>query len=129
MNFTPTLPAGRPLGGAVAGSGGALSQADQEQQMINYVSLRHPIIIPVPQLTIKQWKGISESCPFKMVLSGGMGFAMGGAFGLFMSSVRPLSPSLSPPKKTEYKHANLTHPLPTRCATTRRSQPPNSKPR
>jgi hypothetical protein len=24
-----------------------------------------------------------------MVLSGGMGFAMGGAFGLFMSSVRP----------------------------------------
>ena len=29
-----------------------------------------------------------ETCPFKTVLSGGMGFALGGAFGLFMSSVR-----------------------------------------
>lgn len=29
-----------------------------------------------------------ESCPFKTVISGGMGFALGGAFGLFMSSVR-----------------------------------------
>ena len=28
-----------------------------------------------------------ESCPFKTVVSGGMGFALGGAFGLFMSSV------------------------------------------
>ena len=28
-----------------------------------------------------------ESCPAKTVISGGMGFALGGAFGLFMSSV------------------------------------------
>lgn len=28
-----------------------------------------------------------ESCPVKSVISGGMGFALGGAFGLFMSSV------------------------------------------
>ena len=32
-------------------------------------------------------QGAMESCPFKTVLSGGMGFALGGAFGLFMSSV------------------------------------------
>jgi hypothetical protein len=29
-----------------------------------------------------------ESCPVKSVMAGGMGFALGGAFGLFMSSVR-----------------------------------------
>ena len=29
-----------------------------------------------------------ESCPVKSAISGGMGFALGGAFGLFMSSVR-----------------------------------------
>ena len=29
-----------------------------------------------------------ESCPVKSLISGGMGFALGGAFGLFMSSVR-----------------------------------------
>ena len=28
-----------------------------------------------------------ESCPGKTVIAGGMGFALGGAFGLFMSSV------------------------------------------
>ena len=32
-------------------------------------------------------QGVMESCPFKTTLSGGMGFALGGAFGLFMSSV------------------------------------------
>lgn len=34
-----------------------------------------------------------ESCPVKTVMAGGMGFALGGAFGLFMASVRypPLS--------------------------------------
>lgn len=28
-----------------------------------------------------------ESCPGKTVMAGGMGFVLGGAFGLFMSSV------------------------------------------
>lgn len=28
-----------------------------------------------------------ESCPTKAVMAGGMGFVLGGAFGLFMSSV------------------------------------------
>ena len=32
-------------------------------------------------------QGAMETCPFKTVISGGMGFALGGAFGLFMSSV------------------------------------------
>lgn len=35
-----------------------------------------------------------ESCPAKTVLAGGMGFALGGMFGLFMSSVR-FGPPLS----------------------------------
>ena len=35
----------------------------------------------------EQMHAAMESCPFKTVLSGGMGFALGGAFGLFMSSV------------------------------------------
>jgi hypothetical protein len=38
-----------------------------------------------------------ESCPFKGVLSAGMGFVIGGAFGLFMSSVRTLPPRRPPP--------------------------------
>lgn len=36
----------------------------------------------------RQMQGAMESCPFKTVISGGVGFALGGAFGLFMSSVR-----------------------------------------
>lgn len=33
-------------------------------------------------------QAVMESCPAKSVMSGVMGFALGGAFGLFMSSVR-----------------------------------------
>ncbi|TPX69127.1 hypothetical protein SpCBS45565_g02655 [Spizellomyces sp. 'palustris'] len=32
-------------------------------------------------------QSVMESCPAKVVLSGGAGFALGGAFGMFMSSV------------------------------------------
>jgi import inner membrane translocase subunit TIM22 len=32
-------------------------------------------------------KALMESCPGKTVVSGVMGFALGGAFGLFMASV------------------------------------------
>jgi len=42
-----------------------------------------------------------ESCPGKTAVSGVMGFALGGAFGLFMASVRP--PPLS--------HSPCLHPL------------------
>lgn len=34
-----------------------------------------------------------ESCYGKSIMSGVMGFGMGGLFGLFMASVRPFSPS------------------------------------
>lgn len=37
---------------------------------------------------------IMESCPGKTVMSGTMGFALGGAFGLFMASVSTLSTPL-----------------------------------
>ena len=39
-----------------------------------------------------------ESCPAKSVLAGGMGFALGGMFGLFMSSVRSIQRILSEAK-------------------------------
>jgi hypothetical protein len=96
MNFTSILSAGRAPGG------GQLSQVEQEQQMINYVRLNHTNHPPSLANNPTQWKGISESCPFKMVLAGGMGFAMGGAFGLFMSSVR-LSLSHSPYRIKHFK--------------------------
>ena len=35
-----------------------------------------------------QMQNATETCPFKVVLAGTMGFALGGMFGLFMSSVR-----------------------------------------
>lgn len=38
---------------------------------------------------IAQMQAAMESCPAKTVIAGGMGFALGGAFGLFMSSVSP----------------------------------------
>lgn len=39
-----------------------------------------------------QLQAVMESCPGKTVMSGGAGFALGGIFGLFMASVRTLSP-------------------------------------
>ena len=39
-----------------------------------------------------------ESCLGKSVMSGVMGFGMGGLFGIFMASVRPLLP---PPRSPE----------------------------
>ncbi|KAF2753944.1 Tim17-domain-containing protein [Pseudovirgaria hyperparasitica] len=52
--------------------------SDQEQMMIKYMTAG------------------MESCPFKAVLSGVMGFGLGGAFGLFMSSMRYDTPMSSP---------------------------------
>lgn len=39
-----------------------------------------------------QMQALMESCPGKTAVSGVMGFALGGAFGLFMASVRPFLP-------------------------------------
>jgi len=63
------LPGSAPLPGAPAASALNPDQL-QEQQMI------------------KLMQTFMESCPAKTVLSGTMGFALGGVFGLFMSSMR-----------------------------------------
>ncbi|KAF2718969.1 mitochondrial import inner membrane translocase, subunit Tim17/22 [Polychaeton citri CBS 116435] len=52
------------------GAAGADPQQMQEQQMIKYM------------------QAAMEACPTKTVIAGGMGFALGGMFGLFMSSMR-----------------------------------------
>ncbi|DAA75377.1 TPA_exp: hypothetical protein A8136_1774 [Trichophyton benhamiae CBS 112371] len=47
------------------------------------------------QAMVKMMTSAMESCPVKTVMAGGMGFALGGAFGLFMSSMSydtPLTP-------------------------------------
>jgi len=67
--FTP------PLGGPGTGAGPGMSE--QEQAMV------------------KAMHAAMESCPVKTVMAGGMGFALGGAFGLFMASMSydsPLTP-------------------------------------
>ncbi|OQO15242.1 Mitochondrial import inner membrane translocase subunit tim22 [Cryoendolithus antarcticus] len=40
------------------------------------------------QQMIRLMQNTMESCPGKTVIAGGMGFALGGVFGLFMSSMR-----------------------------------------
>ncbi|KAJ5182449.1 Mitochondrial inner membrane translocase subunit Tim17/Tim22/Tim23/peroxisomal protein PMP24 [Penicillium capsulatum] len=47
------------------------------------------------QAMVKMMTGAMESCPVKTVISGVMGFGLGGAFGLFMASMSydsPLTP-------------------------------------
>lgn len=48
-----------------------------------------------------QMQKIMESCPAKTVMSGTMGFALGGVFGLFMASVR--TASLSPRQQNTFR--------------------------
>lgn len=43
-----------------------------------------------------QMNAAAESCPFKIALSGGAGFALGGAFGFLTGAVRPPPLPLSP---------------------------------
>jgi import inner membrane translocase subunit TIM22 len=43
---------------------------------------------------MSQMQALMESCPGKTAVSGVMGFALGGAFGLFMASVRLPVPSI-----------------------------------
>ncbi|MCJ1437226.1 Mitochondrial import inner membrane translocase subunit tim22 [Xylographa pallens] len=42
---------------------------------------------PQEQMMVKTIQGVMESCPGKTVMAGCMGFVLGGAFGLFMSSM------------------------------------------
>ncbi|KAL1959919.1 hypothetical protein VTO42DRAFT_587 [Malbranchea cinnamomea] len=63
--------------GAMGSAAGAGGMSEQEQAMVRYI------------------QAAMESCPMKSVMAGGMGFALGGAFGLFMSSMSydtPLTP-------------------------------------
>lgn len=86
---------GAGLGGAIgagAGAGGAVGMTNQEQAMVKMVGGLHCFAGPVEHETDRedttQVQAAMESCPFKSVISGTMGFALGGAFGLFMASVR-----------------------------------------
>ncbi|KAH6664479.1 Tim17/Tim22/Tim23/Pmp24 family-domain-containing protein [Halenospora varia] len=45
---------------------------------------------------VKAMQTVMESCPGKTVMSGVMGFALGGAFGLFMASMQYDTPLSSP---------------------------------
>ncbi|KAK4544291.1 Mitochondrial import inner membrane translocase subunit tim22 [Oleoguttula mirabilis] len=65
---------GMGLGGR---SQGGDPQQMQEQQMIKYMQMA------------------MESCPAKTVIAGTMGFALGGVFGLFMSSMRYDTPMMA----------------------------------
>ncbi|KAI9722935.1 MAG: Mitochondrial import inner membrane translocase subunit tim22 [Candelaria pacifica] len=64
MNM-PGMPPGRGLGGG----GDTAGMSEQEQNMV------------------KHMQAAMEACPTKSVMAGTMGFALGGAFGLFMSSM------------------------------------------
>lgn len=79
---------GEPGGGGAVGSNTA-GMSDQEAAMVKAVGLMLGFSrgFQVLTMSVRQMQGAMESCPFKTVLSGGMGFALGGAFGLFMSSV------------------------------------------
>jgi hypothetical protein len=57
-----------------------------------------------------QMQALMESCPGKTAVSGVMGFALGGAFGLFMASVRlPPSPALPIPLHSAFNHQHGPH--------------------
>ncbi|KAI8986336.1 Tim17/Tim22/Tim23/Pmp24 family-domain-containing protein [Pilobolus umbonatus] len=60
--------------------------------------------------TVQMMQGVMESCPGKVVMSGGIGFVMGAAMGLFMSSFEYAGPSLNEEiakqtTKQQIKHA------------------------
>lgn len=87
MNF-PGMPRG---GGAVGGGGGGLSAEDRQQKaIIKNVRTLGAREAAADRTNLHQMQAAMESCPAKTVLAGTMGFALGGAFGLFMSSVCPL---------------------------------------
>lgn len=79
------MPTGVPGGSSV----GLSQQQLQEQQMVKLV--RSPPTIPLKQDNTNngQMQTAMESCIGKSIMSGAAGFALGGAFGLFMSSVCP----------------------------------------
>ena len=79
------------MGGVLGGGGDAEGMSSQEQVMVKTVrrTIRCPRSLIERALTgyHEQMQAAMESCPAKTVIAGGVSFAMGGAFGLFMSSV------------------------------------------
>ncbi len=68
------------------GAHGGMSE--QEQQMIKMVCgpILHSFLVHHSNFNPQMQTGM-ESCPAKVVMSGGAGFVLGGAMGLFLSSV------------------------------------------
>ncbi|KFY10438.1 hypothetical protein V492_05013 [Pseudogymnoascus sp. VKM F-4246] len=74
----PNIEMNGPMFGGLGGGGQQISGGD-----------------PDAMAAVKNMQMIMESCPAKTVLSGTMGFALGGAFGLFMASMSydtPMTP-------------------------------------
>lgn len=82
----------RPGPGRHAGRHGGheLAGADDGENSTQSVTNSHGNVQTshTDKLTDTQIQGVMESCPGKTAMSGVMGFVLGGAFGLFMSSVR-----------------------------------------
>lgn len=83
MNY-PGVP-GRGLGGGASSTAG---MSEQEQMIVKGVSR---ILLQLANISLigslLQMTAAMESCAGKTVVSGGMGFVLGGMIGLFMSSV------------------------------------------
>lgn len=86
-----------PAGGMPPGAGNNMQgMNEQEQAMVKTVS---PVgAVNTDQRLTEQMQSAMESCPVKTVMSGTMGFGLGGVFGLFMASVRldPVPPPQAP---------------------------------
>lgn len=84
-------------GRGLAAEGEMAGMSAQEQNMVKHVRKKdRGRIILAANVTAdcSQMQAAMESCPAKTVIAGGMGFALGGAFGLFMSSVSLPGPYL-----------------------------------
>ena len=92
MNPGGGIPGSAPLGGLMGqrNQGGQASGATgmTEQQMIMFVCVRTAVLHRRQLTRMLQMQSAMESCPAKTTMAGVMGFALGGMFGLFMSSVR-----------------------------------------
>ncbi|KAI9042024.1 translocation channel protein TIM22 [Aspergillus affinis] len=74
MNFPGMAP---PAGGGMGGMGGAGASGPANMQGMSEQE----------QMMVKMMYAAMESCPIKTVISGTMGFGLGGVFGLFMASM------------------------------------------
>ncbi|KAL1302986.1 hypothetical protein AAFC00_003302 [Neodothiora populina] len=74
---------GMGMGMGMGMGGGASQQANMSDEQLK------------EQQMIKYMQSAMESCPAKTAISGVMGFGLGGAFGLFMSSMRYDTPMMA----------------------------------